>query len=238
MAIHTLRGNELQIILKTSIQSNKRKIEKQGMASLQNVKGAFIVIEGLDATGKTTLVENITFAIAGSTSMRSPPRIEATELFEGDVRGYFDKRPSHVRRAYYDAANLIASELATVAINSGTTVIMDRYWTSTVAFSALDQTSTDAEDHEFLRSEYPAQLLVPDVVILLTVNEETRLRRMQNRGQPSTEEEHKLAVDTIRRQKVLSSYRSFDHEEIDTSALTASEVLNESLIILRSKNLI
>lgn len=41
--------------------------------------------------------------------------------------------------------------------------------------------------------EYPPELLTPDVVILLTVDEPQRAERLRRRGDPVTEEEQKLA---------------------------------------------
>lgn len=101
--------------------------------------GKFIVIEGLDATGKSTLAPKLTECL-DATLLACPPRLKAPELSKADIRSHFDCRPPVQRRAYYRAANLIASELAEVALQTGH-VVMDRYWTSTVAFAALDDNS-------------------------------------------------------------------------------------------------
>ena len=89
------------------------------------------------------------------------------------------------RRAYYRAANLIASELAEVALQTGH-VVMDRYWASTVAFAALDD---DLNINREWQGRYPPELREPDVVILLTVDEENRLKRMRGRDEPVKDEE-------------------------------------------------
>ena len=98
--------------------------------------GKFIVIEGLDATGKSTLVAKLAKSL-NATLLQCPPRLEAPEFIDGDLRSCFDKCLPPQRRAYYRAANLIASEQAEVALRTGH-VVMDRYWTSIVAFAALD----------------------------------------------------------------------------------------------------
>ena len=182
--------------------------------------GKFIVIEGLDATGKSTLVTELAKSL-DATLLKCPPLLEAPEFMDGDLRSHFDNRPSAQRRAYYRAANLIASEQAEVALQAGH-VVMDRYWTSTVAFAALDDDSSlDEEWH----GRYPPELREPDVVILLTVDEENRAKRMQGRGEPVTAEEHNLAADAARRETVLQIYRTFDPIEIDTSELKPEGVL-------------
>ena len=194
--------------------------------------GKFIVIEGLDATGKSTLVVELAKSLK-ATLLKCPPRLEAPKLVNGDLRPHFDKRPATQRRAYYKAANLIASEQAKVALQAGH-VVMDRYWTSTVAFAALDN---DSDIDQEWQGRYPPELRKPDVVILLTVDEANRAKRMRKRGEPVTDEERNLAASTARREVVLRIYCTFDPIEIDTSYLTPDAVLETVLAILRKSGL-
>lgn len=106
---------------------------------------------------------------------------------------------------------------------------MDRYWTSTVAFAALDD---DSDIDQEWQGCYPPELRKPDTVILLTVDEKNRAKRMQRRGEPVTSEERNLTADTARRETVLQIYRTFDPIEIDTSDLTPKVVLETVLAAL------
>ena len=195
--------------------------------------GKFIVIEGLDATGKSTLVEKLVKRL-NATLLKCPPRLNAPDLSDADLRAYFDERPPTQRRAYYRAANLIASEQAEIALQNGH-VVMDRYWTSTVAFAALDDDSD--LDREW-QGRYPPELRKPDAVILLTVDEEDRTKRIRGRGEPVTNEEQNLAKDVVHREDVLQVYRRFDPIEIDTSDLDPDAVLEVVLAALQKSHII
>ncbi len=195
--------------------------------------GKFIVIEGLDATGKSTLVEKLTKRL-NVTLLKCPPRLEAPDLSDADLRSYFDNRPPLQRRAYYRAANLIASEQAEIALQDGH-VVMDRYWTSTVAFTALDD---DSDLDQEWQGRYPPELRKPDVVILLTVDEKNRTKRMRGRGELITDEERNLAEDVAHREAVLRVYRRFDPIGIDTSDRDPDTVLDMVITALHDAGII
>lgn len=182
--------------------------------------GKFIVVEGLDSTGKSTLSELLAVEL-DATLLKCPPQLKAPQLTDSDLRDYFDNRTPQKRRSYYRAANLIASELAERALQKGH-VVMDRYWTSTVAFASLDD---DLLLDQKWCGRYPPELRVPDVVILLTVDEENRIQRHKARGESVTAEEQTLAENATGRDAILQTYRSFNPLEIDTSQLNATGVL-------------
>ena len=87
------------------------------------------------------------------------------------------------------------------------------------------------------QGRYSPELRKPDIVILLTVDEENRAKRMRGRGEPVTAEENNLAADAARRETVLQIYRTFDPIEIDTSDLTPDAVLKTVLVTLGSSGL-
>ena len=195
------------------------------------MSNTFIVIEGLDATGKSTLTPRLAKGL-GATLLNCPPRLDAPDL-SCNLRAHFDRRPPNQRRAYYRAANLIASEMAEVALKAGH-VVMDRYWPSTVAFAALD---SDSELVQEWQGSYPPELRKPDAVILLTVDEENRMARMRGRGEHVTEEEQNLE-DIAQREAVLREYRRFHPIEIDTSNRAPDTVLEIVIAVLHDAGII
>ena len=194
--------------------------------------GKFIVIEGLDAVGKSTLACKLANRL-GAKLIECPPRLKAAGLSATDLRSHFDKRPAEQRRAFYRAANLVASEIAERALQEKH-VVMDRYWPSTVAFSILDGESNGIKKWQGL---YPPELREPDAVVLLTVDEENRSKRMKERGETLTNEEQSLNEDPAHRNRILCAYREFNPIEIDTSKSEADEVLEVVVDALRRARL-
>ena len=186
----------------------------------------FIVIEGLDATGKSTLVRNLSLALDAH-QLFCPPKINIPSIQEGPARSHFDSLIPLQRRAFYRFSNLVASEEVRKMIPSNH-VIMDRYWTSTAAFAAMDE----GFEHDLALGEYPEEILKPDLLILLTVDEENRLARLQGRGETETNEESELAASKSKREKVLQAYKAFNPVTIDTSNKTPDEVCKEALQII------
>lgn len=79
-----------------------------------------------------------------------------------------------------------------------------RYWHSTATYAIATEVSGGLQHlppahHPIYR--WPRDLLKPDLVVLLTVNPEERLRRMQARGLDRTREEEELEANSIFRQK-------------------------------------
>ena len=186
----------------------------------------FIVIEGLDATGKSTLVEKLS-VLLNATQLSCPPEIIVPSINEGPARNHFDSLSPLQRRAYYRFSNLVASEQAVKAISDGY-VIMDRYWTSTAAFAAMD----DGFEHEIEIGQYPDEIRRPDLLILLTVDEENRLLRLQGR-RGGNKGRIRISSSKIKRQKVLESYMKFNPVVIDTSNKNPDEVCQEALELIQ-----
>ena len=154
--------------------------------------------------------------------------INIPSIKEGSARTHFDSLNPLQRRAYYRFSNLVASEQVTNVI-SDRHVIMDRYWTSTAAFAAMDE----GFEHDIEIGQYPDEIRKPDLLILLTVDEENRLTRLHGRGEAETKEESELAASKIKREKVLETYLKFKPVVIDTSNKSPDEVCQEALEIIQ-----
>ncbi|ELK29141.1 PREDICTED: UMP-CMP kinase 2, mitochondrial [Myotis davidii] len=169
----------------------------------QVLRGAFpvIVIEGLDATGKTTVTQAVAGALQAAL-LKSPPACIS------QWRQAFDDEPAIIRRAFYSLGNyIVASEIAQASARSP--VVVDRYWHSTAAYAIATEVSGAVQHlppaHHPVY-QWPKDLLKPDLVVLLTVSPEERLRRIRGRGLERTSEEEELEANSVFRQKVEVSY--------------------------------
>ncbi|NXT79147.1 CMPK2 kinase, partial [Zapornia atra] len=194
-------------------------------------KGRFpvVVFEGLDATGKTTVTESVKDTLNG-VLLRSPPACIS------QWRTIFDEEPAHIRRAFYAAGNyILASEIAKASTQAP--VVIDRYWHSTAAYTIATEINGKIQDLPPVHDEvyqWPEDLLKPDLVLLLTVDPEERVRRLQRRGLEKTKEEAELEANSLFRQSVEESYRRMVNpacHEVDASP-SKEEVLEAVLQLI------
>nr|AAA58770.1 This ORF is capable of encoding 432 aa which is similar to thymidylate kinases especially at two domains: the p-loop or catalytic site and the substrate binding site; ORF [Mus musculus domesticus]prf//2115357A TYKi protein [Mus musculus] len=175
-------------------------------------KGKFqvIAIEGLDATGKTTLTQHFKSLSRLSSYSRHPPCIKPVEedLLMMNLLSF--EEPFILWANY-----LVASEIAKESTNFP--VIVDRYWHSTATYAIATEVSGGLQylppaHHPVY--QWPGDLLKPDLVLLLTVNSEERVRRLQGRGQEKTKEEAELEANNVFRQKVENDVPAYGEPKL------------------------
>ncbi|KAF1443018.1 UMP-CMP kinase 2, mitochondrial, partial [Spheniscus demersus] len=195
-------------------------------------KGGFpvVVFEGLDATGKTTVTQSVKDTLNGILLMSPPTCIS-------QWRTIFDDEPAPIKRAFYAAGNyILASEIAKASTQAP--VIIDRYWHSTAAYTIATEINGKVQDLPPVHDEvyqWPEDLLKPDLVLLLTVDPEERVRRLQCRGLEKTKEEAELEANSLFRQRVEESYRRMVNpacQEVDASP-SKEEVLKTVLQLIK-----
>ncbi|NXH20542.1 CMPK2 kinase, partial [Bucco capensis] len=195
-------------------------------------KGGFpvVVFEGLDATGKTTVTQSVKETLNGIL-LRSPP------VCMSQWRTVFDDEPAPIKRAFYAAGNyILASEIAKASTQAP--IIIDRYWHSTAAYTIATEINGKVQDLPPVHDEvyqWPEDLLKPDLVLLLTVDPEERVRRLQCRGLEKTKEEAELEANSLFRQRVEESYRRMVNpacQEVDASP-SKEDVLKTVLHLIK-----
>lgn len=191
-----------------------------------------VVVEGLDATGKTTLTESLRDALSAAL-LRSPPQSLAP------WRDRFDREPPLIRRAFYAVGNYVTAEQIGQQATK-TPVIVDRFWHSTAAYAmatAVSGPPSGLPDEGSEVYRWPADLLRPSLVVLLTLNPEERRRRLRDRGQGKTEEERQLDDNQLFRLRVEEAYRRISGPPciaVDASP-SADQVLQQVLQLIRAR---
>jgi thymidylate kinase len=148
----------------------------------------FVVIEGGDASGKTTLIEYIQTSINGQntpflsgqiTFLKSP-----TEPFADIWRPVIKNVDTLTRFMFFRAIHQNDSAVVRKLLESGQNVILERYLYSTEAFNyTLDNLKNIIDTN--LRSENHITyngLVKPDLGILLDVSDELRENRLSERS--------------------------------------------------------
>uniref|UniRef100_A0A8D2J3W3 Cytidine/uridine monophosphate kinase 2 n=1 Tax=Varanus komodoensis TaxID=61221 RepID=A0A8D2J3W3_VARKO len=83
---------------------------------------------------------------------------------------------------------------------------------------------------------WPEDLLRPDIVLLLSISAEERIRRLQGRGLERTREEAELETNSVFRQKVEECYRRMENpacQPVDASP-SREEVLKTALHLIKN----
>lgn len=132
-------------------------------------KGSLVVLEGLDATGKTTLADDLAGTVHGITVVHSPSGGGAVgeEIYELTERNRtmmpFTRQFLHLAAHTETYQHTIIPTLAQGA------VVMDRNWCSTYAYGIAGNIQRWADIHPgdwYDLVRLPTQGVVPDLVVL------------------------------------------------------------------------
>lgn len=177
------------------------------------LRNPIIAIEGLDGTGKSTVVRALSARLNATTIGCPPSRLRAE-------RAVADTLEPEERRKWYWHSNHEAMKDATDAVFRGQTVVMDRSLASTAVYGAAERGEVAALEH------VPRDLARPDLMFFLSLDEEERQRRLQGRGDMRTAEETRLAEDDAFRQRVMDGYRALGVVWIDARG-TVDEIVDK-----------
>jgi thymidylate kinase len=180
------------------------------------MNSVFIVIEGLDGVGKSSvaaaLAEKMTREGMPSTAIRCPTG--DYRLSEPYIRRMCD---TDARYLFYLSGAKHTSDVVSSLLIDGS-VISDRYYYSTLAYHRASGLRVSV-DHESL------DLLVPDFKYWLTVkDEQVRQERIKNRAEINP-------ADTVVRapggliERIELEFQAFGLTEIDTTGINLAEVV-------------
>jgi dTMP kinase len=144
-----------------------------------------ITVEGLDGSGKTTLVRGLADAL-GATALREPGGEPLAERIRDLVKGHaFD---AHAEALLFAAARaqLVATEIAP-RLDRGETVVIDRFVDSSLAYQGGGR-GLGVETVRAMNAFAP----VPARTLLLRIDPEAGLARVGGRGETDRFEDLEL----------------------------------------------
>lgn len=191
--------------------------------------GRFIVFEGIDGAGKSTLIDEVSKKLE-SAGIRTVVTAEPTEGPIGMlIRSGAVKYISPNAEALLFTADRACHTSEIVGwMEEGTTVLCDRYYASTIAYQSAGLDGT-VSGKEWLMDINRPVTVEPDTTILLDIDPEAGMRRVGERGARSKYE----VTEYLGR--VRSNYLEIAEEKgfriIDASR-PKDEVLRETMKIL------
>lgn len=182
-------------------------------------QGNYIVIEGIDGTGKSTQVELLakyyqaqdhTVTIVEEPSSDDPAQTTPiahylrTVIKNGNLR-----RDPEINLALLSAARReLWQQIIQPALERGETVLASRNYFSTLAYQGYGE-GLSQEHIQHVTALFTGQrYLTPDYLIILTLNDEKeRMHRIQQRGTPTTAPDIFETQEKDFQQRVHTGYR-------------------------------
>lgn len=171
----------------------------------------FIVLEGLDGVGKSTLAHGLAHAL-GATLM-STPGSEFAALRGGILNTLHEDQLG--KALFYAATVSFQGRKAVEMVTRGGTVVMDRYWASTVAYARARGVTADLD-------ALAPDIAQPDITVLITLDEPRRVARLTGRG--ATEEDIETLCPAFKA-SVLRDLMARCTVSVDITGLTEQEAI-------------
>ncbi len=194
--------------------------------------GAFIVFEGIDGSGKSTTIGEIC-------SHLEPHGFSCVALREPTEKTDASREIRRILRTAREVDAQMSSELLELflidrlwdlkhqilpALLAGKIVLLDRYFFSTAAYQAMDNSQIHAILNAYLANN---QIRLPDLVVFLDLPVNVALARMNSRAQLDVfETEARLERIAANYREVFRQLNAMPHKpEVDvrTSGLTAAD---------------
>ncbi|HCM0863980.1 TPA: AAA family ATPase [Vibrio parahaemolyticus] len=143
----------------------------------------FIVIEGLDGSGKSTVSKHLAEKL--NAKLLTTPGAGFKEVRK-QLDTVFEHTPK-ARQLFYMATVLNVASEAQRFIDSGQNVVVDRYWLSTQVYHHWM-----SNGQCYTLDEVESELLAPDLTVYLDLPVDERIARINNRNYCTREDKQTL----------------------------------------------
>ena len=166
------------------------------LSSTAKQSGLFIVIEGIDGTGKSTQAKRLGewFSAQGREVVLSREPTDGPwgkKLRESAATGRLS--PEDELQYFLNDRRQHVDELIAPSLAAGMVVILDRYYFSTMAYQG-----TRGFDPAEIRQQNEAFAPVPDVLLIMDLDVDTALERIGARGDTTNEFEKRGNLERCR----------------------------------------
>ena len=147
--------------------------------------GKFIVLEGIEASGKTTQVARLGKEFPDAVLTKNPTDSQIGSLIRNEVLGGHSTIPPVAYQYLFAADREIQQAEILGYLKKGKTVISDRYFWSSVAYGIADREGLDYSDWEnvsltsFSILSMYHQFVLPDISIYLEISLDESLKRIR-----------------------------------------------------------
>ena len=145
-------------------------------------KGLFIVLEGIDGSGKTTLARSLKSQLESVRGWKVQLTAEPTKGPVGSLLRQETIDSPRAEAMLFIADRACHTDEMRALVEKGTTVICDRYYASTLAYQSAS-TSGPVLDYRLLEEMNDAVTMEPDITILLDIDPEVSGGRVDSRGE-------------------------------------------------------
>jgi dTMP kinase len=145
-------------------------------------KGKFIVFEGIDGSGKTSLIQSIKLDLENR-NIKVQNFFEPTKYANGiKIREFLSGKISLTNEEQIDLFLLDRKDSLTKNIlptlNSGEMILLDRYFYSMAAYQSNEKISSS----EIIQRNISENFILPDLLIYLDIEPKLALERTSKRG--------------------------------------------------------
>lgn len=189
--------------------------------------GKFIVIEGIDGSGKTTLAKYLTNQLNNKGLIcnyySEPTEYPTGKKLREYLRGVFTLTPKEELELFIEDRKESVQKNILPSLQSHDFTILDRYFYSTAAY----QWKTGIPPEDIIQLNLKENFPIPNYLLYLKINPQYALERIYNRKKEIFESIQELQIIQERYEKVLPSNTIF----LD-SMKPVEELANEVLKII------